>query len=191
MNTALLESEFYQCIKKALESFSKSSDNDKIYAMVLDCDSDVGMVSLRYGNAKHFQENLKNYETYRQKYGWAVYGLHGSEYDPGEFQFIDFQMPEVVKHFTDSYYYHSVGDYFGEGEPIEDIKENYKEIFWTMIVDTINRLKEEVKELAIDVTDDFIFFHCDHDQSYEERDRMIAMTVDKPLMDKLINKNNL
>ena len=45
-----------------------------------------------------------------------------------------------------------------------------------------------MEELGVHITEDFIFFHCDHDQNYEERDRMIAMTVDEDVMKKLIER---
>lgn len=188
MNIDALKNEFYQCIKTALVSFSKSEGNNDVYVMVLDCDSSVGMVSLRYRNKEHFQKNLETYEKNYEEYNWAIYGLHGSEYSPGECEFIDYQKSELVEHFMDSYYYHSFGDYFGEGNPIEDIKDNYKEIFWDMVVDTIKKLRAEMNQLGINVTDDFIFFHCDHDQSCEELDKMISKTVDKEFMLRLINK---
>lgn len=55
-----------------------------------------------------------------------------------------------------------------------------------MIVDTILRLKDEMKKIGIDITENFIMFCCDHDQSDEERDRMIRWTVEEELMRKLI-----
>ncbi len=186
MDTDVLKEEFYLCIKEALKEFSKSSDNNKVYAIVLDCDSSVGGAWLRYGNREHFQEHLEEYKKYNKKNGWEIYGLHGSEYEPGEFSFIEYQESDKVKHFTESYYYYATGHEYYEREPIEDIKDNYEEIFWDMIVDTILRLKDEMKEIGIDITENFIMFCCDHDQSDEERDRMIRWTVEEELMKKLI-----
>lgn len=182
MDVVLLKDEFHKCIVEALRNFSSNEENNNVYAIAFDCDSSVGMVSLRYRNKSSFEREVSRYEEYQKKYGWEVYGLHGSEYDPGEFAFIEYQQSDFVKHFTDSYYYHEVGCYYGAGEPIEDIKDNYEEIFWDMIIDTINRLKGEIKELGIHTTDNFIIFHCDHDQSYEDRDKMISMTVDSETM---------
>lgn len=65
------------------------------------------------------------------------------------------------------------------------IEDNYMEIFWEVIIDTINKLKTEMEEWGVHITEDFIFFHCGHDQNYEERDRMIAMTVDENMMKQL------
>lgn len=93
-----------------------------------------------------------------------------------------------MKLFLDSYYYHSIGDYYGEGEPIEEIADNYAEIFWEVIIDVINKLKNEMDELGVHTTENFIFFHCDHDQNYADRDRMIAMTVDENVMKQLIER---
>lgn len=182
MNVKLLKDEFHNSIVDALKKFSESAENRDVYAMVLDCDSSVGMVSLRYRNKSAFKSELSTYEEYEKKYGWKTYGLHGSEYDPGEFAFIEYQKSDFVRHFEDSYYYYAVGEYYGKGEPLDDIEDDYEEIFWDMIIDTINRIKGEIKEIGIHTTDNFIFFHCDHDQSYEERDKMMSMTVDSELM---------
>lgn len=190
MDTSALKEEFYLCIKEALKEFSKSSDNKEVYAIVLDCDSSVGMAWLRYGNKEHFQEELEEYKNYNKKYGWEIYGLHGSEYEPGEFSYIEYQESGTAKHFTESYYYYATGHDYYEREPIEDIKDNYEEIFWDMILDTCRRLKKDIKEIGIDITEDFIVFYCDHDQSEEERDQMIRMTVEEEIMEKLINKKS-
>ena len=191
MDVMRLKNEFYQCIREALVEFSKTENNRDVYVMSLDCDSSVGGVYLRYNNRARFQEHLSEYEKYFKEYGtsWEVYGLHGSEYQPGEFAFIEYNETKLVKHFLSSYYYHSVGDYFGDGEPIEDIAEDYEDIFWSMVEETINKLKNEIKEIGIHAEKDFIFFYCDHDQSHEELDEMICKTVDKKLMEELINKS--
>lgn len=189
MDKVQLINEFYQCIRDALIEFSKTPNNQNIYAMALDCDSSVGDTWLRFRNRAQFNEHIPEYKKYFEKWGegWEVYGLHGSEYSVGDFEFIDYNKTKLVKHFTDSYYYYSSGDdYWGEDEPIEDIEENYEDIFWEMVRETINRLKNEMSELNINIEDDFIFFYCDHDQSDEELDAMISETVDKSLMEKLI-----
>lgn len=182
MDISLLKEEFYKSMTETLKNFSAGEENKDVYAIVLDCDSSVGMVVPRYRNRKHFEDALSSYEEYKKKYGWEIYGLHGGEYDPGEFPFLEYKQSKVVRHFTDSYYFYEVGEYYGEGEPIEGIEDNYREIFWDMIVDTINRLKDKMDELGVHTADKFIMFHCDHDQSYEERDKMISMTVDEELM---------
>ncbi|MBQ4531214.1 MAG: hypothetical protein IJA36_11530 [Lachnospiraceae bacterium] len=185
MDIAMLKEEFYQCIVEALKKFSVDENNTDVYVMAFDCDSSVGMISLRYRNRQQFNSELNTYEDYNKKYGWKIYGLQGSEYDPGEFEFINYQKTALVKHFLDSYYYHAVGEYYGEGTPIKEIKNNYKTIFWDMIVDTIQRLKEEMKSLGIHTTEKFIMFHCDHDQSYEEVEKMMRMTVESDILQSL------
>ena len=193
MDIEKLKNEFYQCIKEALKEFSKSEENKCVYTMALDCMSDIGGIALRYRNEKHFQTNLASYEEARKKnpswyINYGIYGLHGSQYAVGEYEFIQYKASKLVKHFLDSCCYHCTEEYYGEGEPIEAIKENYKAIYWDMIIDTINKLKNEIVEIGIDITGDFIFFHCDHDQSFEERDKMIRYTVSEELMQKLIDK---
>lgn len=89
MELAALNYEFYKCIRAALKEFSKTEVNREVHALALDCDSDVGMISLRYNNRLRFQEKIPEYEEYEKEYGWKVYGLCGSEYDVGEFRFIN------------------------------------------------------------------------------------------------------
>ena len=186
MDINSLNNEFYDCISDALKKFSTSTKNHDVFAIAFDCDSSVGQIVLRYRNKTSFECKKSRYEEYQHKYGWPIYGLWGSEYDVGEFEIIEYQPTENVKHFTDSYYYHEVGNYYGLGEPIEDIKDNYREIYWSMIVNTINRLKAEISNLGICTTDNFIIFHCDHDESQEERKEKISMTVDNAMIEFLI-----
>ena len=54
-----------------------------------------------------------------------------------------------------------------------------------MVLYTINRLKTEIGELGIRITENFIIFHCDHDESKEDREKKISMTVDSETMKKL------
>jgi len=185
IDVSLLKNEFYACIVEALEKFSSSENNKDVYALVFDCDSDIGSISLRYRNKQQFQNEISRYEEYNQKYGWMVYGLHGCEYDPGEFSFIEYKDTTLVKYFKDSYYYYSVGEYYGKGKPMEDIKDNYEDIFWEMIIDVIKRLKHEITQIGILTTEDFIVFYCDHDQTVEDRDKMLRKIVDEETMRKI------
>ena len=181
-----MNNEFYSCIQNALKDFSKNEENHDVYAIVLDCDSSVGDVVLQYRNRSSFESELSTYEEYENEFGLAVYGLYGSEYEPGEFEIIDYQKTGLVKHFMDSYYYFQTGCSISDKEPINDIKDSCTNIFRDMVVSTINRLKPEIKNPGIHTTDNFIIFHCDHDRTYECRDKMIGMTVDKKIMEDLI-----
>ena len=171
MDTKQLQKEFHECIKKALIAFSQTEENKDVYAFVFDCDSDVGMISFRYNNLTRFENTKREYADDDM----VIYGLHGLEYSVGEFGFIDYQKTDLVAHFTASYYYHRIGDYFREDEPIEEIKDDFEDIFWHMIEDTIQQLQSDI-----------VMFYCDHDQSQEARDVMIAKTVDAAFMKKLI-----
>lgn len=182
MDTKQLQKEFHECIKKALITFSQTEENKDVYALVFDCDSDVGMISFRYNNLTRFENTKREYADDDM----VIYGLHGLEYSVGEFGFIDYQKTDLVAHFTASYYYHRIGDYFREDEPIEEIKDDFEDIFWHMIEDTIQQLQSEIHTLGIHTTKDIVMFYCDHDQSQEARDVMIAKTVDTAFMKKLI-----
>lgn len=169
--------------------------------LAFDCDSEVGQLCLRYGNQKLFQEDIKNFDDYADMYQpYGKYGLHGAKYTVGNFGFIEWENSGDVEHFLDSYYYYRTGDYFGEGEPMEvltvngkelkgkQLAENIKEIWENMILDCINRLKRE--KLGLDTTEDFIIFMCDHDISAEEFEVSIKKTVDKQLFKKLLADSN-
>lgn len=186
MDRKALTEAFYQDIRRALEAFSRTEENQAVYALALDCDPAVGMIALRYNNRARFEQMRPDYESYAEEYGWPVYGLYGSEYSVGDFGFISYDRSPLVKHFTDSYYYHEVGDYFGEGEPIEEIKADHREIYWMMIVTTIKRLQTELAAIGIDGDEEMIFFCSGHDQSDEEKDALLRLTVEGSLLEKLL-----
>lgn len=186
MDREALTEAFYQDIRRALEKFSQTEENRAVYALVLNCDPSVGMITLRYNGRARFERMRPDYEAYAEEYGWPVYGFYGSEYSVGEFGFIPYEKSPLVKHFTDSYYYHAVGDYFGEGEPLEEIGENYEEIYWSMITTVIKRLQPELEAIGIDGCEDLVFFCSGHDQTDEERVAMLRLTADGSLVEKLL-----
>lgn len=190
MDTVKLNESFYRSVKKALDEFTKTEDNLDVYALVFDCDSDVGMISLRYNNMAHFEEDVQNFEKYKYMYEpYGKYGLHGYQYSVGEFPFIEYQEEPFVKHFLDSYYFYKIGDYFGEGEPIQGLENNYCEIWKNMILSCIERLKKEYNKLH--VTEEFIIFMSEHDQSDEEIEEYIQLTVEESLFQKLLKDSYL
>ena len=186
MDREALTEAFYQDIRRVLEKFSQTEENHAVYALVLDCDPSVGMITLRCNDRARFERMRPDYEAYAEEYGWPVYGFYGSEYSVGEFAFIPYEKSPLVKHFTDSYYYHAVGDYFGEGEPLEEIGEKYEEIYWSMITTVIKRLQTELEAIGIDGCEDLVFFCSGHDQTDEERVAMLRWTVEEPLVEKLL-----
>ena len=48
LDVSVLKDEFYVCIIDVLKKFVLSTDNKEVYALAFDCDSDVGVISLRY-----------------------------------------------------------------------------------------------------------------------------------------------
>lgn len=190
MDTQTLKNDFYHSLKKGLESFRKTEQNNAIYAMALICDYSRGMILLGYNNKTRFKEMLSKFILYRNRYGLPIYGLYGNEYNVFEFEFIGYHVTELVDRFVDSCCYYSTGKYNGTGEPIEDIKNNYQELYLEMITETINRLKFELKTLGIDISDDFIFFYRDINHSIEEQNAMLLKTVDKELVEKASKMND-
>ena len=52
LDVSVLKDEFYVCIIDVLKKFVLSTDNKEVYALAFDCDSDVGVISLRYRKKK-------------------------------------------------------------------------------------------------------------------------------------------
>lgn len=186
-----LQEAFYGCIVNALDQFARTESNFQVYALVFDCDSqETGQISLRYANMDHFNRELENYERYRYMYEpYGKYGLRGYQYSVGDFPFIHFEYPPIVASFLDSYYYYATGDYCGDGAPVMGLEKSYRTIWKDMILSCIKRIKKEYSGLR--VTDDFIIFMCDHDQSDEDTEEWIKWTVEEELFQKLLNDSYL
>ncbi len=197
MNYDEIKSDFKAQVKTGLDILVKSEENKDVYALVFDCDSSTGEVALVYNNIHMFEEMKKDWEKYKYMYEpYGLNGLFGFKYNSvGDFKIIDLDFEGDVERFLDSYYYYSVGHYYGEGEPLGSISMNGNEydadalknemprIWETLIIETINELKEEL--INIDTTDDFIMFMCDHDISNEDFEMWIRKTNDSALIDKL------
>lgn len=201
-----LKDSFYHSILSELRLFAQTEANKNIYAIAFDCNSEVGQVSLRYGSNAHFKEISKNFHKVSKYYRpYGRYGLRGQQYDVGEFVFIGslehngyifLNFDSDTSHFFDSYYYHNIGDYFGEGEPIEGFdsgevlnRETVTPLFQEMVIDCINRLKENGG--LINTTEDFIIFMCDLQNSPEENAELLKKTVDPKLFDKLMAESEI
>lgn len=190
MDTAKLNESFYASVKKALDAFAETDNNTEVYALVFDCDSDVGGISLRYNNMAHFQEKVQNFERYQFMYEpYGKYGLHGYQYDVGDFPFLKYQKEPLVAHFLDSYYYYAIGDYYGEGEPVQGLEDSYRDIWKNMILSCIERLQKEYDKLH--VTEEFVIFMVDHDQSDKEIEEYVKWTVEETLFQKLLKDSYL
>ncbi|WBW94945.1 hypothetical protein [Oceanirhabdus sp. W0125-5] len=54
-------------------------------------------ITLRYRNEKEFQEDLKEFERYKNLYEpYGKYGLRGYKYDVGNFGFLDLEMSDYL-----------------------------------------------------------------------------------------------
>ena len=201
MTFSELKDKFYQSMYSELFAFSKTNNNKDIYSLVFDCESDIAQICLRYGNEAHYAKISKDFEKYADLYNGKRNGLHGQKYSVGEFPFIGsveyngyvfLQFDEQTEHFLKSCYYHNIGEYYGEGDPIEQLdsgevlnETTVKELFYEMIIDCIERLKQNIGFLNI--TQDFIFYMCDSTYSSLENEELMKKTVDSDILDKLNN----
>ena len=191
-----LKDSFYHSMYKELIYFSQTDNNQDIYALVFDCDSENGQICLRYGSEPHFAKISKKYNICQEK---QQYKLHRFKYSVGDYAFIGsiqhngyvcLAFDSDTEHFLESYYYHCIWQYFGQGSPITNLdsgeilnKETVKTLFYEMILECICRLKENLSFLH--TTEDFIFYMCDHQNSIKDNEKLMKKTVDLPLFTKL------
>ena len=197
MNFDEIKKEFKVQVKACLDKFATTKENKQVYSIVFDCDSETGGICLRYSNIHMFEEMKKDWDNYAYMYEpYGLNGLFGCKYNSvGDFKMLDIHFEKNVEKFLDSYYFYSIGEYYGEDEPLKTISVNGKDydentlqdempkIWEKLIIETINELKEELSN--IDITDDFIMYMCDHDISNEDFELWIRKTNDAVLIDKL------
>lgn len=183
---------YYQSIKKALMNFSQTEKNLDLYALVFDCDSSVGKIVLRYGSIPDFTKQLEDFEKYADLYRpYGKSGLRGYQYDVGNFAYLDYKVTEEMKIFQDYYYYYMTGDFCWNWEEcfipehVEELEKDCKKVLEEIVLYCIQKLKENF--IKLNVTDDFIMYMCDHDQTYKEKEDMIKQTVDEKLFKKLLD----
>lgn len=192
-----LRNDFKEQIVCTLKDFSTTEQNKNVYVIVFDCDLDVGQIVLRYCNLEKFENLKQEWEEYEYMYEpYGQNGLFGLKYNSvGDFPMLKYGYNGMTKHFLDSYYYYSVGDYYGEEKPIEvfeingqklkknKLKKEIENIFVTMIVDTIYDIKNMSDIINYD--DDYLVFMCDHDISNDDFEEWVRKTNDDELVDKL------
>ncbi len=198
-----IKNDFIKQIMETLDAFAKTEENKEVYAIVFDCDYETGQIVLRYSNNRVFQELTKHFEEYRDLYEpYGKNGLFGMKYNSvGDFPELKAQYEEITNDFLDSYYYYSVGDYYGDSELIDKIEignevmegeeleiqgeksDGIAYIYTRLVMDTIDYVKENIAK--IDITNDFLIFMCDHDISNEEFEEYVRKTNDRGLVDTL------
>lgn len=192
-----VKNDFKNQVIEQIVSFSKTDSNKDIYAIAFDCDDEVGQVCLRYNNLENFEKQKKDWDEYSYMFEpYGLNGLFGLKYSVGDFEFIECEWSGELDSFFDSYYFYSVGDYYGEGEPIDcicidgneltddDLADSYYEIWKRLILETINEIKDEVRNV-LNVTDDFIMFMCMHDISNEDFKNWVEKTTDCEIVEYL------
>ena len=199
MTFSELKEHFYQSMYRELLAFSETENTKDIYSLVFDCESEIAQISLRYGNEAHYAKRSKEFEKYADLFEGRRNGLNGYKYSVGDFAFIGsieasgyifLHFDEHTKHFLDSCYYHNVGEYYGEDDPIEQLdsgevlkKDTVTELFYEMIIECIERLKQNIRFL--NVTEDFIFYMCDNTFASDRNEELMKKTVDPETIDKL------
>lgn len=189
-NTEELKKVFYEDVKNELKKFCETEANTDVYAIVFDCDESVGQVSLRYASLEKYNEELKEFAKHAYMFEpYGKLGLKGYKYDEGNFKWINLKPCNYFKKFTDTYYYVMTKVYYGEDkepdiEITREVEDGYKRFFQEVIIDCIEKLKNNIDEL--NKTNDFIIYLTYHDINHEERERLIKKTVDEELFEKLL-----
>ncbi len=191
-----LRNDFKGQIISVLEDFAKTEQNKAVYAIAFDCDFENGTIVLRYANDEVFEKLKEDWEDYAYMYKpYGQNGLFGLKYNSiGDFVMLKYEYSGLTGSFQDSYYFYSVGDYYGEGEPIseieidgsvlsgEELEDEISDIFERMIIETI----EDVKNMSvINFDKDCIVFMCDHDISNEDFKMWVEKTNDSELVGRL------
>lgn len=192
-----LKRDFREQILCTLNDFSTTEQNKNVYAIVFDCDLGNGQIILRYSNLENFEKLKQSWEEYKYMYKpYGQNGLFGLKYHSvGDFPMLKYEYNGVTKHFLDSYYYYSVGDYYGGEEPVNFIEINgqilkednlsteIENVFIRMIIETIC----EIKDMSgiINYDEDYLVFMCDHDISNEDFEIWVRKTNDDKVVDKL------
>ncbi|MDE6254102.1 MAG: hypothetical protein K2M78_15975 [Lachnospiraceae bacterium] len=192
-----LKNDFKEQIVRTLNDFSTTEQNKNVYAIVFDCDLENGQIVLRYCNLENFENLKQSWEEYKYMYEpYGQNGLFGLKYNSvGDFPMLKYEYNGMTKHFLNSYYYYSVGDYYGEEEPInvieisgqtleeDNLRTEIENIFIRMIIDTISEIKDMLEIINYD--DDYLVFMCDHDISNDDFEKWVRKTNDDKLVDKL------
>ncbi len=191
-----LRNDFKEQIISKLKEFANTEHNKDVYAIVFDCTSDVGGIYLKYSNNEHFEVLKETWDKYKSLYKpYGKNGLFGLKYNSvGNFIGLKDSYTGLTNRFLNSIYYYHVGDYWGEGEPIEtmeidglecdNLSSLIDDIFIRMIIETI----EDVKNMSqINFTEDCLVFMCDHDISNEDFKMWVEKTNDRDLVEKLAN----
>lgn len=192
-----LKNDFKEQIAGALNDFSATEQNNKVYAIVFDCDLDNGQIVLRYSNQENFEKLKMTWEEYKDMYKpYGQNGLFGLKYNSvGDFPMLKYEYSGMTKHFLDSYYYYRIGDYFGEGESVDvseisgqtldedQLESEMESIFIRMITNTIDEIKDVLE--TINCEEDHLVFMCDHDISNADFEKWVRKTNEGKLVDKL------
>lgn len=196
-----LKNDFKKRILCTLNDFSTTKQNKNVYAIVFDCDLEVGQIVLRYSNLENFENLKQSWENYKYMYRpYGQNGLFGLKYDVGGFPMLKYAYDGMTEHFLNSCYYYSVGDYYGEGEPINAIElsgqtlkgdnlgAEIENIFIKMIMDII----DEIRGMSdiINYDDDYLVFMCTHDITNDDFEKWVRKTNDDKLVDKLVQIMN-
>lgn len=192
-----LKNNFKEQIVCTLNDFSTTGQNKNVYAIVFDCDLANGQIVLRYSNLENFEHLKQSWEKYKHMYKpYGQNGLFGLKYNSvGDFPMLKYEYNGMAKHFLDSYYYYSVGDYYGEEEPIncieiggqilekDNLSAEIENIFVRMILETICEIKDVLEMINYD--EEYLVFMCGHDISNNDFEKWVRKTNDNRLVDKL------
>lgn len=191
-----LKKDFGEQVFSALKEFVVSENNKAVYAIAFDCDLDVGQIVLRYSNSAVFEKMKESWDDYKYMYKpYGQNGLYGLKYNSvGDYEILKYDFNGFTRNFLDSYYYYSVGEYYGESEPISEFEMNgelmekvffkasIEKIFTQLVIETITEVK---KMTEIDFTEDSLVFMCGHDISNREFRSWVSKINDKKLVDRL------
>ena len=173
--------------REVIDEFSKSEDNEEVYAVVLDGNDEYGYLILSLNTEKALRKRID--EVYPEYENSDIFGLHGLKYNSGDFTFQDIATEssefeslrksynQYLSCLTEKYLAESSDDtdeYFtcsSDTSEVDALVEQFSDVMARIIKD----LKADLNKL--DKTSNFIACHAFHDMDEETVERLMRKTV--------------
>jgi len=162
--------------RRALKDFAGSVHNQQVYAVVFDTMEEYGTVILSLNTVSALNNWRKTkYPHYTED---QVTGLFGLKYNPGDFSFVDFGgVANDQRAWANNF------EAYLETLKSDNARLKNIERFSDAVAEAMRGLDHDLR--LLDVTDDFVAFHCFHDADEETIERLVCKTVSEDRFDRV------
>ncbi|WP_438349896.1 DUF4303 domain-containing protein [Paenibacillus sp. FA6] len=155
----LFKNLLFDHFRSNLETFASTTENQEVYAVILDCYATYGTVNMKWNTLDSFENHVrKHYSSYTED---KLYGFSGVKYNVGDFYYEDSIQPKEIKTFN-SLYEAKLSEYF-DIQNEESLNELTRK-FINILIEIINELEPTFSQL--NKVDSFIAFIVEHDSDY-------------------------